>query len=190
MAKRLVRGQPTLSHPYDTNDYDDLPEGRRIDAEVTYKNRIDAVCMDTQHCTIANALHDTAATTGITELGRRGVSKSSVSMRLDPAVHPWADPDRWYRGQLTAKSASLVAELDSEAGTPTAQQQTKAALRRMCKTFPDGVRTVWTVITIVSPTRKKGWRAGADIRGHTGSGTKTRGSIKRRSWQPESKKLK
>lgn len=188
--RRLVRTPTSPNpHPYDTNDYVDLPQGIKISFDYTIKNRINAVCEDVHHCTIANAMASTASSTGITELGRRGVSKSYVCMRLDSKVHLWADPDTWYRGQLTPSSADVVAELDDKSQSPTQEAGMKRGLKAQALKLPDGLDSVLGTVTIVAPYRKKGYRAGAEVRGRTGSGTKAGGSIKRRAWKPESKTL-
>jgi hypothetical protein len=184
-----VRTPQSTVHPYDTNEYVDIPDGVKISFHYTYRNRIEAICLDVHHCTVANGMTATASTNGIVELGRRGVSKSYVCMRLDPKIHPWADPDVWYRGQLTSASANLVAELDGNAQSPTAEKGMKRGLKKIALQLPDKLDSVLGTVTIVAPYQKKGYRSGATIRGKSGRGTKTGGSIKRRSWKPESIKL-
>lgn len=189
--KRRISRVP--QHPYDTNDYEDLPDDVRIDIRVSFRNRIQAVCLDVHHCTIANALFDDAASAGIIELGRRGVSKSFVAMRLDPKKYLWADPDVWYRGVLDRKSADIVTELDALTHTPAVQKAQARALKSTCKNIPGGQDATWAIVTITAPppSKKKGYRAGIgrDGHGHTGTGTKVRRSIPPRQWKKEARTL-
>jgi len=184
MAKRLVR-----RHPYDTNDYEDLPDGVVIDIIVTYQDRINAECMNPHHCTIANAISRQADTVGIFDLGRRGVSRRFVAMLLDPNVYSWAKAGQWYRGRLTDTSAELTIELDQLALSPNMQAETRRSLQKAVKGLPLGDLTEWTVVTITAPfpSEKKGYRQGANIRGRSGQGTKPVQGIPRRQWQPTAK---
>lgn len=181
--------KPQVLHPYDTNDYDDLPEGTKIVIPVTFRDRITAVCLDPHHCTIANAISH-CPQSGILDLGRRGVSRKFVAMLLDPKVHPWATAGRWYRGYLPRGSSKLTVELDLLAQSPTMQKQMSSSLKEMSAALPLGQQSVWAEIVITSPppSAKKGYRSKSTVRGRTGSGrTKPASGIANRGWQPTAK---
>lgn len=175
--------KPTL-HPYDTNDYLDLPDGVEIRVPITFKDRIEAVCGDVHHCTIANAI--TRQNVGIISLGRRGVSRSFVGMQLDRRVFPWAEPGRIYRGRLNARSADLVVELDDQGKHPRTQASTRRTLIKQAAQMPNGELTQWDEVIIVPPhpSERKGYRSSKPS-GKTGRGTKRQSGIPRRTYKPD-----
>jgi hypothetical protein len=191
LVRKMKRRSTPTPHPYDSNDFLDLPDGVTIEIPLSWKDRIEAVCGDVHHCTLANSITRQAPILGILEMGPRGVSKRFVSLLLDPKVYPWAEPGRWYRGVLPGTAANFVAELDLLTATPTIQAQTKRALRQQARALPEGEETIWMIITVVPPppSQKKGYRAGVIPHGQTGSGTKTRGSYTRRRYKATTKKL-
>jgi hypothetical protein len=177
-------------HPYDTNEFLDLPEGKTVEISITWGDRIRAVCQDVHHCTIANAISRQAKVLGVMEMGPRGVSKRYVSMLLDPAIHPWAEEGRWYRGMLGSAAANIVAELDINAATPTIEKQNVRGWKQQVKTMPEGEDTVWMIITVMPPTQKKGYRSGENRRGKTGPGNSKRSTgYTRRRYKPDPKVL-
>ena len=190
-AARKRRIPRTSPHPYDTNNYIDVPDDFRLAVPITFADQIDAQCLDPHHCTIANALTRLAAILGILSLGPRGVSRRYVGMLLDPAVHTWAVEGQWYRARLTDDSAELTVWLDSMAGSPNALQSQRRTLKKQSGQLPEGENTVWTTIELVSPypSEKKGYRSGVLAHGRTGSGSKRSRAIPRRQWQPVIKVL-
>ena len=183
---RVLRVLPrgVSPHPEDTNDYLDIPDNVIFDVPITYKDRIDAECMNPLHCTVANALAANSKTLGIKFLARRGVSRRFVGMILDPKVHPWAKKDKVYRGKLTSRAADLTMELDLLDKSPRMQAAMRRSLKREAAKLPEGVRTVWETIQVVSPapSERKGYRSKAKVRGRPGTGTKT--PVPRRQWAP------
>jgi hypothetical protein len=145
-----------------TSDYLDVPENFKLEIPVTFRNRIEGVCLDQWHCTIANAVCTIGARLGILALGRRGISRTMVSLILDPAVWSWAKPGQEYRARLTDHSATVAVELDDWWNREAEHRRHKAVLRKMAKKTPDGLDTVWDTIIIVAPapSQKKGYRAG------------------------------
>lgn len=176
------------THPFDSNDYEDLPPGTVIRIPLVLKDRIDAKCMDVHHCTIANAI--TRQNVGIISLGRRGVSRRFVGMFLDQRIFPWAVPGQLYRGRLTDKSAELTIELDELGKTPRSEKATRNTLRKLAVAASDGEMTEFDVVEIIAPypSEKKGWRAGPNAHGHTGTGTRI-AAAPRREWKPTTKPI-
>ena len=178
-----------VEHPFDTNDFEDLPEGVVIYIPLVLQDRICAVCGDVHHCTIANAI--TRQNVGIIALGRRGVSRRFVGMYLDRRVFPWAEVGKVYRGRLTDRSAQIAIELDELGKSPRSQESMRRTLRKLAATAVDGEMTVFDVIEIVAPypSEKKGYRSGAKTHGRTGAGTKAPSAIPRREWKRDIKQV-
>ena len=178
-------------HPYDTNDYEDVPDWFVLYLIVRFRHRINGICRDVHFCTLANALTEDAARLGILELGRRGCSKRYVAMLLDPKIHPWAKEGQWYRARFDDKGAEIAAELDAYASSPTSDQQFKNSLKDIAAKSPDGDDTVYATVKITAPppSARKGYRAKATGRGHTGTGTKRSSHVVRRHWAPAPKAL-
>lgn len=149
-----------------TNNYEDVPDEFRVDIPLTIRHRINGVCLDVHHCTIANGLLETGTQHGILTLERRGVSRRYVSMTLDPDVHPWALPGQEYRARLTNASAEVAKELDDYFDRPQEHKRLKRLLREMANQVPDGIDTLWRTITLVAPcpSDHKGYRSGSSGR--------------------------
>jgi len=144
------------------NDFEDVEPDFHLEIPITAENRLQAVCMDQHHCTIANAIHDFGAAVGIVELARRGVSKTMVSVRLDPKIHKGYRADRTYRARLTRHSAEVVAELDAYYGKDKEHKRFKDYLRKIVGTHPDGTAVAYETITLVAPkpSQRKGYKRG------------------------------
>lgn len=178
-------------HPFDTNDFEDLPPGTVIKVSIRFKDRINGQCRDVHHCTIANAI--TSQDVGIVALGRRGVSRRYVGMYLDKRNFPWAKEGQVYRGRLTDPSAELAVELDGLTMSPRMQAATKRTLKRLADASKAagglGEEAEFAVVEIVAPypSEQKGYRKNARVRGQTGKGTKSDSVIPRRTYAPDIK---
>jgi hypothetical protein len=140
------------------SDFLDLPAGIVISIPLTYKDRIEAVCLDEHHCTIANAIYRTGRRLGIVTLGRHGASRTMVRMILDPKVFPWAVQGQEYRGRFSEASAAVAAELDEWYDKPVQHQAFKDSLAAQ-----GTPRRPWGIITITAPkaSQAKGYRTGS-----------------------------
>lgn len=180
-------------HPFDTNDFEDLPAGTSIKVSIRFKDRIHGVCRDVHNCTIANAI--TSQDVGIVALGRRGVSRTFVGMYLDKRTFPWAVEGQVYRGRLTPASAELAVELDGLTQSPRMQAATKRTLQRLADASKAagglGDEAEFAVVEIVAPypSEQKGYRKNARVRGQTGKGTKTPNNIPRRTYASDIKRV-
>lgn len=167
----------------DTNNYTDLPDGVEIELRVTLGDRVTAECGNVHHCTLANCMCRDRSS-GVVALGLRGVSRRMVSMRLDPEVHEWADPERVYRGRLDGLGEGLTLELDQGKSCSTTDKMIRRALKAQAAALPDGLDTVFAVVRILPPlpSMRKNYRAretGTDVRRHRGDTPK---AIERRKW--------
>jgi hypothetical protein len=180
-TRRAIRRETTDIEFKITNDFEDVPDDFRVELPLIYRDRIGAVCLDQQHCTIANAIVERGNMVGITFLGGRGVSKKMVSLYLDPKIFPWADPNQEYRARLTTASAEVAKDLDDYATRPKAHERAKRQLEKLATASPNGLDTVWETIIIVAPyeSQKKFYKRGKSGP-RSGSGSiKARGLVRR-----------
>jgi hypothetical protein len=144
------------------NDFEDVPAGFRLNIPLTYQDRVDAICYDQHHCTIANGIVRLGWKLGITALGHRGASKTMVQFYADPRVFKWAKPRQLYRARLSDRSAYIVDELDGYLNRDAEHAAYKRGLRRAAKKLPEGMDAIWDQVTILDlpPSLAKDYRKG------------------------------